>query len=310
MQVKADILFGVSGQSLFYDCPQGRPSSVTDVQVFEDLAADTGTEESALTGSSSIDSVSTTTDAAAGASQADPTKIPLTATTSVEVGRVYLLTNVLGQEEWPEVERIESGVAVWARNPLHADHASGATFVSTRISVTVDTTWASDASRAANPLAVVPRYRVVWTYVVGGKTYRGISFFDLVRNPFVCTVKPIDVDRLSRGWLNRLASEDRLDQGEHVIDEATLQVKLDLQERGLAAYAQRSSDAVNELIRRKAVQLVHEQARLHGGVEQALLDYSTKQYWDRVDALVPKSSQQVTPEGSGGTAPLAPLYRR
>lgn len=310
MIAKLDILYGVAGQVVFYDCPQGRPSSVTSVDVFEDGEGDTSDGEDAITGSASIESVTTTLDDDAGPGEADPTLVPVASTTGFEVGRRYLLTNALGQTEWIEIAGINSGVAVYSRTPLMNTYASGDDLESTRVEATIDTTWASNDNNVSAPLCPRPRYRLVWTYVASGTTYRVATFADLVRYPFSHSVTAQDVDRLSRGWLYRLAAEDRPDAGAELIEEAAYQVRLDLWERELAGYAQRNGEVVNELIRRKAVALVHEQALLHGGIAQALADYSAKAYWDRVDALVPKSNQQVTADGAGAQVRLAPLLRR
>lgn len=303
------ILFNVASQTLHLDCPEGQPSSVTAVTVHEDTGAD-ASELSALTGSATIDSVDTTLDDAAGATASNPTLIPLTSTTGIVVGRSYVVTNALGQSERVEVVGISANVSVLVRNPLVRVYASGAAFKSTRVSVTVDTTWAANASNVSDPLCPRPRYRVAWTYVVGGATYRVATFFDLVRYPWTTTVSPADVDRLARGFLHKLSPEDRA--GEALIAEALHQVKLDLWERNLTAYAQRHSDAVNELVRRKAVALVMEQAARRGAASTAAAEADARLYWERLDNLIAaaKSAQQVTPSGAGAPSPRALAWRR
>lgn len=312
MNAKQDIKFNVTGQTIYWDAPEGRASSVTDVQVWEDYESEEGQEESAITGSGSVDSVNTTFDAASGVSQSDPNVCYLTATTNIAVDRQYLATNAYGEKEWVLVEDISSAVSITARNALSLDYAATDTFVGTRLSATIDSDWVADKDNISDPLCPRPRYRVAWTYVVGGVTYYATTWFDLVRKPFVTNVTPADVDRLARGWLARLSTDDAQGNGQTVIDEAVHQVKLDLWERGVTAYALRNSDVLNELVRLRAVSLVSEQAFREGGVGQLAMELDRKNYWDRVANLVSSSQAQiqVSADGAGSTAPRAPLSRR
>lgn len=304
------VLFGEAGQTISLYCPEGRPSTVHDVQVWEDFDDDTGTKEAALTGSPSIDSVSTTFDAASGISQSERSKLNLTATTGIVKGRQYLATNAYGQSEWVVVERIESGAAVWARNNLLHNYASSDTFVSTLITATIDTTWVSDEDNVSHPLNPRPRYRVAWTYTVDSVKRRAATWLDVVRYPSMISVKPTDVDRLARNWLHRLPSESRAGQGVDVIDEATHQVKLDLWEHAVQDYAMRNNALVNELVRRKAVLLLAEQHFLAGGVRKDLLDDIRAEYTARFESLLERAQAQITDDGTGGTVKRARIYRR
>lgn len=313
MTAKLDILFSVAGQSIYFDAPEGRPSSVVSVAVYEDHDGDTGTGESATTGAASIESVSLTVSAASGVSEADPTRIQLASVTGLVRNRRYLATNAYGQTEWIEVERIDSvNDDVYAQHALVHDYAASDTLASTRMTIALDSTWIADTNNISHPLCPRPRYRVVWTYVVGGTTYRAASWFDVVRYPYTTTVTALDVDRLSNGWLSRLSAEQQLGQGEDVIDEALQQVKLDLWERDLAAYALRNGEVLTELIKRKAVTLVHEQAYAHGGLGRAQLDLSRRDYWDRLAGLVEarKAQIQINTDGAGGTPSSDPVWRR
>lgn len=309
---KQDIRFNVTGQTIYHDAIEGRPSSVTDVQVWEDYQGEESQEETATTGSGSVESVNTTFDAASGVSQTDPTIFYLTATTNIAVDRQYWATNAYSQIEPVEVIKIVSADSVRIRNVPSYDFASGDAFVSRRMSITVDPTWVADKNNLSDPLCPRPRYRVAWTYVVSSVTYYATTWFDLVRKPFLTTVTPPDVDRLARGWLARLSTDDQAGNGQRVIDEAVHQVKLDLWERGVTAYALRNSDVLNELVRLRAVWLVSEQAFREGGVGQLAMELDAKNYWDRVSNLVTSSQAQiqVTADGAGSTAPRAPLSRR
>ena len=46
-----EITLGLTSQALVFDCPDGRPSAVTSVTVYEADADDTATAEAATTGS-------------------------------------------------------------------------------------------------------------------------------------------------------------------------------------------------------------------------------------------------------------------
>ena len=66
-----ELVYGVTGQVLFLDAQEGRPSSVTDVQIFAMGTGDDGTEETAP-GTGTVETgPNTTFDAASGYSQSD-----------------------------------------------------------------------------------------------------------------------------------------------------------------------------------------------------------------------------------------------
>lgn len=304
------ILFEDTTRALVHDAREGRPTSVTSVRVYEDIAADTSTAESATSGSASIESVSTTVDVASGASQADPTKIFLTSTANIAVNRQYLITNAVGQSEWVEIEAIAAGDYVLVRNTLLNDYPVASTFVSTRMSISLASAWVSDIGNVSSPLSPRPRWRAVFEYVVGGVTYRAVVLFDVTRYPFTHGVTALDVDRRSRGWLSRLAPEDRESQGAEKIELAVEQVKLDLHEHeDLAAAALRHPAIVDELIVLKAVELVHADAVAHSGANPALLEASSKSYWHRLEGLIAKASKQVTADGAAGQTSRAQVWR-
>src|SRR5574341_1766861 len=124
MQDTQDILFGVTGQSFFLDVPEGRPSSIVSVGVFEADADDDAAAEAATSGSSSIDSVSTTFDAASGVGQSDPRKCNLTATTGIAIGRTYLATNATGETEVVVDHELAAADYVTSKYPLRNAYAA------------------------------------------------------------------------------------------------------------------------------------------------------------------------------------------
>lgn len=252
-----DILFNVTGQSLYFDCPEGRPSSVTSSDVFENTTGDDGTEEAATTGSAAVEtSPDTTFDAASGDGEDDPNQCNLTATTGCAIGRVYLAANALLESEWVEVAAISSGAYVRSREPLKNSYAAADTFVSTRVTHAIDSTWVADASNISSGIAPNAKYRWRLVYVVSSVTYAHDVYFDLLRYPARHDVTPLDVDRKFPGWMDRLPTYHREDQGRSLIDEAHREVKYDLYNELKGDQDIRNREVVNELVILRAGMLV------------------------------------------------------
>ena len=146
-----DIIFAIAGQSLVLDVIEGRPSGTPTFSVY--WAGDGEDATAEFSGSGSIDSVSTTTTAAAGHSNTNRKLITVVSTTGISVGREYLLTAADGQYEWVEVVAVDSSdLQVTTRSPLQGEYPIGATLVSTRITGSVDDTWAADKNHLVNIL--------------------------------------------------------------------------------------------------------------------------------------------------------------
>ncbi len=252
MRTVADIVLGITGQTVTCDATEGRPSSVTSVEVFSWHAADTGSAETAATSGTVETNPNTTLDGAAGVSQADPRNVPLTATTGIAVDRLYLITSATGLREWIEVADITSADSVRARHPLHNDYASGATFQSTRMTATIDASWVADTANLDAASGPGPMYRVRWTYVVASVTYVQDTYFNLVRYAGRHGVFPQDVDAVMPGWLDRLPTDHRVDQGARLIDKAHRDVVLDLYSLDLDDSMIAESEVIDELVRFKA----------------------------------------------------------
>lgn len=313
MQTKADILFGVEGQSIFFDAPQGRPSSIVSVELFQDVQGDSSPMPDAL-GTGTVEDATTTLTADVILSEtSNPRLLTVEDVTDFAEKRRYQLVSALRWTEWVDLTGVdENNQQLYLQLDLTADWRSGDTLHSTRMVVPVEDAWAANTSYVSDPLCPRPLYRLAWTYVVAGVTYRAATFADLIRYTVPISATALDVDRMSRGWLFRLAGEDRDTQGADTIAEAFQQVKLDLWAHGLTAYAQRNSEVVNDLVCRKAVAIVHEQAFLQGGLNRELAEYSSKLYWDRVESIVDqsRSSQQTTADGAGGQVRARQLWRR
>lgn len=311
------ILFATASQTIWLDVLEGRPSSVTSVTVYEDSIGDTGQTESAITGSAAVETnPNTTTDAACGPGsvQTNMRKVPVTATTGFLADRQYLLTDATtGRTAWVEPIEVVSGDYITARSPLTALFASGSTIASTRITATIDTTWASDAANLSDPWSLNPRYRVAWVYVVGGVTYRQVTHFDLVRiDGNLHGVTPADVERESPGWIDRLPTDHRADQGKALIAQAAEIVVRDLYDIDRVDWAQRNSRPFQQLIAMQAVVLGHRANFEARGDNEPQLTRAEQLYAARWDKWMnaAKAAEQTDSTGAGAQPDRSELFVR
>jgi hypothetical protein len=288
-------------QSITYDVPEGRPSAVTSVEVFSDTTGDDGTAEAATSGSASVEShPSTTVDATSGAGQNNPRKLSLTATTGVDVGRVYLVSGSSGEKEWGEVREVVTDDYVILRSPLHNTYVNTNTFQGTRIGITVEPTWMQDTSNISDDLSPNPGYRVRWVYVYDGLQYVKDTYFDLVRYKSGHNVTPQDMERFLPAWRNILPTYHREDNGRALIDEAYQQVKFDLYSHDRADEMIRDREAVDELVKNKARELLLFQRFFEAGTGPEMADEARTQYHSRLDSLVVRTSKVPFATDSGG----------
>lgn len=282
-RVTQDIVFGVSSQSLVWDAQEGRPSSVTSVEVFPWDASDDADSEWSATGAVEANPA-TTLD---GTASANTRSIPLTATTGIAIGRTYLLTHATtGLQEWVEVSSITSADSVTVRHPIHNDYASSATFQSTRITATVDSAWVADLANLRDDAGPNPHYRVRWVYVVGGVTYVHDSYFSLVRYAGTHGVAPQNVEALAPGWMDTLPTDHREDQGRGLISDAYTAVKFDLHGVWTDDAMVANAELLDELTRYKTLELT-EFAKIMAGSngDRERYDIAKSAYQSRLDAL-------------------------
>ncbi len=294
-----DILYGVTGQSLYFDCPEGRPSAVTSSTVYVNTTGDNGTTESALTGSAAVEtSPNTTFDQLSGQSSAngDYRYCYLTATTGIVRGRNYLATNATGEQEWVEAQSIASADYIIAREPLANSYTSADTFVSTRVTHAVDSTWVADSSNISGDIDPNAKYRWRLVYVVSSVTYVHDLYFDLLRYAGRHDVTPVDVDRKFPGWLDRLPTYYREDQGRALIDEAYREIKYDLYNELKADQSIRNREVLNELVILRAGMLVDP------------TDVNERRYHDRFAQIIRFTKVPMsTSSGAGASAVLPTL---
>lgn len=301
MRTVADILFAITGQSLVFDAPEGRPSSVVSVNVFRWNQSDDDDDEFTPTGTVEANP-STTLDGAAGPAQSDPGNIPLTVTAGCATGRTYLLTSAASLKEWVEVVSVTTDVSVTARHPLHNDYAIGATFASTRISAPVDATWVADETNIDDSAGPNPMFRVRWVYVVNAITYVADTYFNLVRYGARHGVLPQDIESSYASWLDQLPTDHRDDQGRKLIDEAYRAVKIDLHGIDLDDAKIAEAEIVDELVRYRTVERYEWSQFLSSRNADQTRHLAAKQaYGERMDQLV-RLALKVPVRDAAGTA--------
>lgn len=306
MRTVADIVFDVTGQTISFDCPEGRPSSVTSCDVYRWDVSDDDVAESAV-GSPSVETnPSTTVDAASGSGQADPRIINVAATTGMAVGRTYLVTSADGLREWFDVSEFDAGNSVTAKHPLHNAYASADTVQSTRIQATVDSTWVADEQNITNYDIVGPNpmYRVRWVYVVSGVSYVADTYFNLVRYSARHGVTAQDIDALVPGWLDTLPIDYRADQGRKLIDEAYREVRIDLHQIDLPASGVAESEVIDELVRYRAIELSEWAKYMAGNGDPTRAEAAARRYQTRLDSIMRIVTRVPVRSETGAATPV------
>lgn len=302
-----ELLFGVSGQSLWFDPPElARPSS-PDVTVYPLGVDDDGQAEPATTGAASVDSVNTTLtgDALSGANE-----LALDDTTGIVRGRRYLLTSADGLSE--HVDVLAVGTTVRLQRPLVNDYATGSSFQGVRLSIAVDSSWASNRSKLSDS-GDSAGYRVRWVYTVASYIQLAVTYFDLVRYQARSLVTAQDIDNRFPGWLDRLPPDHRENQGTSLIDSAFESIKLDALGDAQVIRRIRDSQIMRELVILKANQLSLESHLYAGGQNLDGLNAAREMYQQRYQQLVREPKAPSDSGGNGaatGPATRLPVWRR
>lgn len=301
-----ELIFGVTGQSLYYDAPEGVPSSVG-VEVFRATDNDTGNVLTA-SAAAAVDPVSTTFTGAAGSRI-----LTVASTSGITRKRRFLVTAPSGDHEVVEVMNI-SGLSVGVRQPLVNTYGASSTFQGCRITAAVDPTWVADQSnisdvldlawlftqRDPQPLPVgAAGFRARWTYTANGEKTLGVGFFDLVRYQAKNLVSPLDVDGRFAGWIDRLPIDYREDQGEGLIGEALRALKLDLMVDNQALRRIRDVQVISELLIYRANLIAAEAQAMNGSGDIGILTLAQKLYAQRYDQLLREVKVAVDQGGAG-----------
>lgn len=299
-----NLYYNITGeQTLTWDAPEGRPSSVTSVTVYSAGTGDDGTTEAATTGSAAVETnPNTTFDADSGEAQRNANQLQLAATTGITVGRKYLATNAEGESEFVEVASVLSGASIETRHPVRNDYASGDTFESTRISISVDDTWIADSNNISDDLDPNPGYRVRWVYVVDSITRVHDSYFNVVRYKAGHDVRPVDIDVKRPGWLNRLPVEHQDDRGRELIDDAYSDFSFDLHRRKIPAEMLRNREVVNHMVKLRAL-MNESQNRAALSGDPLGYEIDREAYLAALDGLIPDKTD-IAADASGAGAKI------
>ena len=299
------IVYNVTSQSIYLDVTEGRPSSITSVSVFPDTTGDDGTAEDCKhSDGPSIESVNTTVDAASGAAQTNPKKLAIASTSNVSLERKFLLTGSSGESEWVEPVEIVTNDYIICRGSLHNDYVNGNAFQSTRVSVGLSDSWIQDTANITDDLNPAPGYRVRWVYVVSSKTYVSDSYFDVVRYEGKHGVTSATMERFFPAWRNILPTAYRVDNGASLIDEAYQQVKFDLYGAERADEMMRDREAMDELVKNKARELILFQRFYESGAGPDQAAEARERYQYRLDSLVKVTSTVPFATGTGGSSDI------
>ena len=299
-----EIAFNVSGQTVFFDAPEGAPTSPT-VSVWRADADDDSTVETAITGSPSVESnPSTTVSAASGYGQADPTKVFLASLTGIARGRRYLMTNDTAETEWVEVVEVNSsGGYIRVRSPLQNAYPSSftCTLKTTRITAMISPSWLADKTKISEWTRNQPGYRARFQYTVGSTVYVHHAYFDLTRYPLQHLVTPLDVDARFPGWIDRLPLDYREDQGAAFLQAAYDALRMDARGDGLLLRRLRETDVLHQLTVTRAMLCSVEAAVLAGAARADALETARDIYTQRYNQLI-REPKVSTDEGGGGAA--------
>lgn len=190
--LKDKVQYNVTGQTLSFEAPQGRPSGDGTVTLYDRRYEQGDTANNPIvTGTATRASISTTLNGSAGASQSNPKTIPLTAIpAALNIGDFVWVTNASQQRERVRIAAIGAS-SVTAEDALEFDYASGATFESAVMtSPAITAAWIQDEDN------IIEDCYAVWVYAVDGVTYRTRTRFDVVRE--VIDWQVFDSDLLAR----------------------------------------------------------------------------------------------------------------
>ena len=294
-----DIVFGEEDQDLALVVPEGRPSSITNVNIHLWSASDTADSEWTVS-STSIDAVDTTFDDNSGVSSANTKLLNLAATTSIVADREYLATDAQGIKEWVLVSGITAGASVTSILGLGRDYVNGDTFEGTRITTTVDATWIADAANINTGLTTFDRWRVRWEYVVGGVTYVRTTTFSVVRRAAQHTVTPPSIALLYPSLYNSAPTDFRHERLQFIIDKAYEEFATDLLQVTIPDEQVLSPKVVNEMVEFKTAVLIGRDRAMATG-DELTLTIANDTYMRRFQSIFGAPSEIKVPVGTDTT---------
>jgi hypothetical protein len=162
------ILYGVTSQTLDHVPPE-RVTAATYAIEDLDYDADDTANRVLASGAATVDDLSLTTDAAAGATEVDARKIPVSATTGAAIGDPIVIVHSDG---WPwehaRVAAVVAGDYLLVEHPLMGTYDSGSAVYGTRLTCSFPDNAAADEDY----IIADTRLRVVWGYTIDGTPRR------------------------------------------------------------------------------------------------------------------------------------------
>ena len=271
------LVYNLTGQEVSFLPPmseliqEGAVVSAATYAAFKGTGTDDDTAE--FSGTSTLDTVSTTVDVASGHSvTADRTKLSLTATTAIVIGHRYLVANTQGQRELVTVRDITAGDSVKVEEALSYDYPiTTSTFKGIRHYFTIPAAfiqdkdkinvWGSLRSGAAlflhgsDTSTAAPPYRIRWLYTAGISRHTWTTF-DVVRralkhNVGINDLREILPDVIYMEWISQ-RGQDFLPQ----LDASFEMVKYDIRMAGYDPDAITDPEILDMLIRQKWVAVI------------------------------------------------------
>lgn len=157
------VLYGEAGQSLRHVPPERVSSATYQIEDLEYDAEDAG--RILASGSATVDSLSLTTNAAAGDGENDPTEIGVSSTTGATAGNTAVIVAADGSFELFEIAAVTSGSHLHARHPLVGLYPSGSSVLGVQLSASVPASVYDEEEY----VEMEEGLRVVWEYTIGGR---------------------------------------------------------------------------------------------------------------------------------------------
>ena len=174
------------------------------------------------TGNATVDSVSTTTSAAAGRGTADPRQLLLTSTTDVTAGRRYLLSYG-GRSELMRVSAV-SGTTVRLHSSVAQPFASGASFLGVELSATITSGTCATDDYLDSPNSLAIR----WTPAGHQPILEHVHLERLGPAPLVSPDEVLKLDPTLRAYVDDdMGADDALRQARDDFDCAMLNHRID-----------------------------------------------------------------------------------
>lgn len=301
----SEIIYGLTGQLVETYPPEmdeGVPSAATCSVFAGDASLDDTAEYSPAV---TIDSVSTTVDAASGASQSNRRKVSLTSTSNIVIGRPYRLANVDSQWEIVTPVRIVSGDYIEVETELRHDYAiTSSTFKGLRMTFTVDATWVALEENILPPTSV--SYKAVWAYTVNSVERRHYTYLRLVRQKAKHSVTVRDI---YRRWPELADEEPRNKRGQQyrwAIEDAWADWRFDIRAEGYEPSQIRDTELVDRALIAKTGARIF--AALNERDHKLLVDELNAEY-ARLFGKAISSLTVPLDEGTEGAASADPIQR-